>query len=422
MNWDKMKDEALKYLQDYLKIDTSNPPGNEIKGALFLKGILDKENISTRIYETSPRRGNLIAKIEGNKEEKPLYLLNHIDVVPVDREKWEFEPFGGEIRDGYVWGRGTQDMKSMAVIQLMVFILLKRENLSLNRDVYFIATADEEKESILGIVQLIEDIPEIFTPGYVITEGGGGTRGVFSEDDRVIWGIGVGEKKPLFLHLEVKGEAGHGSQPHKNNPNELLIKALNRILEYKQNEAVISLVEETIRKLGKLPDNKFVNSMTKNTVTVTTLKAGVGEPPMENVIPSISTASLDCRLLPDVNPYEFIENLGKIIDDDRVKIKPVKIPEDVPVSSYDTELFQIIEKAVIKKYSSSVIVPILTPYATDSRYLRNKGFVCYGFTPTVTTKEDLSLMHSDNEKISVEEFYNGIELLYDIILRFCQKF
>jgi acetylornithine deacetylase/succinyl-diaminopimelate desuccinylase-like protein len=421
MEWINIHKEALNYFQQYLKVDTSNPPGNEIEGALFLKSIFDKENIENRIYETAPKRGNIIAKIEGNKKENPLYLLNHIDVVPVDREKWEFDPFGGEIKNGYIYGRGAQDMKNMAIIQLMAMILLKREKINLNRDLYFIATADEERESNYGIIKLIEKIPELTNPGYVINEGGGGTTGVLSNDAKIIWGIGIGEKKPLFLHLEVYGISGHGSQPDKNNPNEILITALNRIINYKQKEKTHFVVDEMIGRLGHIPDNKFANAIRRNTITLTTLKAGVGDPPKENVIPSISTASIDCRLLLGIDPYEFIENLKNLINDDRVIIKPTKIPKEVPTSSHNTELFNIISEVINRKFPESIVVPIIVPYATDSRYLRDRGFICYGFTPTITTIEDLSLMHSDNEKIAVEEFFKGIELLFDIILEFCGK-
>ncbi len=419
MNRDEINNETLRYFLDYLRIDTSNPPGNEIEGALFLKRILDNEGIESRIYETLPRRGNLIAKIEGNKHNEPLFLLNHIDVVPVDREKWNVNPFGGEIKDGYIFGRGTQDMKAMGIIQLMVMILLKRENLKLKRDVYFIAAADEERESNYGVIKLIENIPDMRRKAYIITEGGGGTRGIFSEDNKIIWAVGVGEKKPLFLHLDIIGKAGHGSLPDKDNPNEILIEVLNRILEYGQDEIKFPVVEETKRRLGKIIENKFTNAIIKNTITLTTLRAGVGDPPRENVIPSKSKATLDCRLMPEVNTDVFIKRLEQLIDDDRVKIKPTKLPGQVPVSPYDTELFRIIETSANKKVSGSVTVPVLVPYATDSRYFRQHGSICYGFTPIIADLDELSLMHSDNEKVSEKEFLKGTELLYDIVKGFC---
>ncbi|MFC1563033.1 M20/M25/M40 family metallo-hydrolase [candidate division KSB1 bacterium] len=199
----------------------------------------------------------------------------------------------------------------------------------------------------------------------------------------------------------------------------ILIRALNKILEYNQDEEKNPVVEETIRRLGRIPDNKFTNATTKNTISITNLKAGVGDPPIMNVIPSISKAALDCRLMPEVNPYVFIKCLVKVINDNRVKITPTKIPNEAPMSPYDTEFFKIIEKSVKKRVPSSVTVPILDPYATDSRYFRPNGSICYGFTPIIADLDELSLMHSDNERVSKEEFFKGIELLYDIVVEFC---
>ena len=421
MDWENIFKETLGYFLDYLRIDTTNPPGNEIKGALFFKDIFEKENISSVLYETAPGRGNIFAKIEGESSEKPLILLNHIDIVPVDREKWDVEPFGGVIKDGYAYGRGTQDMKNMAVIQLMVMLLIKRSGIKPGRDVYFAATADEEKESNFGIIKLLETAPELQNPGFVITEGGGGTQGVFAEKNKVVWGIGVGEKSPLFLHLEVHGTAGHGSQPDAANPNEILIKAVNNVLHREEEERWHPLVLEMMNKIGNLPDNKFINALTKNTISVTSVRGGIGDPPKVNVIPSTCSATLDCRLMPGVNPDDFLDKMSNLLNDDRITVTPAKMPGGSIISPRNTELYRVIEETAKEKIPASVIVPIIVPYATDSRYLRQKGFVCYGFTPVISTLEDLSLMHGDNERIGIEAFTSGVELLYDIVVRFCKK-
>lgn len=307
----------------------------------------------------------------------------------------------------------------MGIIQMMVLLLLKRSNIKLSRDIYFAATADEERESNFGVIQLLKTAPELQHPGYVITEGGGGMRGVLADNSKVVWGIGIGEKVPLFLNLTVHGRAGHGSQPASDNPNEILITAINNVISQKARQTSHPLIEEMIKILGELPDNKFANALTKNTVSVTSVRGGVGDPPQPNVIPSSCSATLDCRLLPGIDPNEYLSGLTNLLNDERIKISPVKLTGQSSVSTSETDLYRIIKETAEEKIPASLTVPLIVPYATDSRYMREKGFVCYGFTPFISSLDDLSLMHSDNERIDIESFVSGVELLYDIVVKFC---
>ncbi len=421
VDWDKVGEEALAYLQQYIKINTSNPPGDVIEAARFLRKILESNGIAVEWYEPLPgRKANLVARLGGSGAGKPVLLLHHMDVVPADPSRWQLDPFGGIIKDGYIWGRGAMDMKGLGIIHLMTMLTLKREKVPLSRQVIFMAVADEEIGGGLGAQYMVEHHYDKLDPEYVFDEGGFGSRDVLAKD-RLVYGISVAEKRVQWLRLIAEGEAGHGSQPLEPNANNILVRALARAIGFNEPPQSNPVLEEMRRKLGSLAENKFTNAIQHNTVSLTTLRAGVGAPPKVNVIPSRSEATLDCRLLPGQPVAGFLDKLRSLIADDRIKIETIYSSVAPPGSPFDTALFKVIERVIARHDPDAVTVPMLIPYGTDSNLFRTKGAKSYGFTPVVVSLRDVSSMHSDEERMPVEGFKRGIRMFYDIISEFCGR-
>ena len=425
-DWDVILQQATDYLQQYLRINTTNPPGDVREAVSFLTGILQQAGIEHQVFIADEAAGklNVLARLKGSGKAKPVLLINHIDVVPVESDKWQVEPFSGEIRDGFLWGRGTLDMKGMGIAELMTLIRLKQERVPLARDVLWLAVCDEEIGGVMGARWMVEHHYDQMDPEFVLDEGGGGSQGLLSPDDRVVFAPSVAEKQVVWLKLSVRGQGGHGSMPHGENAVEILQQALARLLAAKTSleeagdHPIVSLMHQ---KLGTFAANRYTNAITKNTITLTSFQAGVGQPPKVNVIPSEASATLDCRLLPGVSVSGFLERLKQTLADERVTIEVLHQPTGPAVaSSHDTVLFRTIEQVVKEVYPEAVVTPQLLPGGTDSRFFRAKDAIAYGFEPLILTPEDLDLIHGHNERISVEQFHQMIKLLYEIVKRVAQ--
>ena len=238
-----VEEEALTLLSRYIQINTTNPPGNEIKAAQFFKEIFDREGIEATIIESAPGRANVYARVRGSGEKKAVVLLNHMDVVPADAKRWKEPPFSGATKDGYIWGRGALDMKGPAIVELMSLILMKRRNAPLKGDIIFLGTADEEAGGALGAGFLVEKHAELFSDvGLVLNEGGGIQVG---DDGRVgYYRVSVAEKTPLWLRLTASGSAGHGSTPGNSLAVNKLLLALNRLIQYESPIRVLPEVQK----------------------------------------------------------------------------------------------------------------------------------------------------------------------------------
>lgn len=220
---------AVSLLQQLVRIDTTNPPGNEEEAALFLEAILKKEGIASEIFRSGPKRANILARIEGKKKGGPVVLLSHTDVVAAKEEEWEVDPFGGIVKDGYIYGRGVVDMKSQVICQLLAFINLKHEGIVPERDIIFLATADEEVGGRFGAEDVVGKVPELRGAAFVLSEGG-----FITEGQEVLHGqISVAEKALAQFSIHAEGLGGHGSMPRKENAAELVIEAANAIVSYK---------------------------------------------------------------------------------------------------------------------------------------------------------------------------------------------
>ncbi len=421
--WEDAFRLATTYLQQYLRIDTTNPPGDVRQAVAYLEPILRQAEIEHEVFTADAASGkqNLLARLRGTGQAKPILLINHIDVVPVEPGKWRVDPFCGELRDGCIWGRGALDMKAMGIAELMCLILLKQQRAPLARDVLWLAVCDEEIGGERGAKWMVAHHYDRLNPEFVIDEGGGGSQGLLTEDDRIVFAPSVVEKQPLWLKLLVQVKGGHGSMPQGQTAVAILNSALSRLvaaktaLEHVQHHPLLALMKE---KLGTLATNRYTNAITKNTITLTSFQAGVGQPPQVNVIPSEASATLDCRLLPGVPVESFLDQIRRALADERVAVEVLYQPaEPSVISSHHTALFRAIEAVVNERYPEAVVVPQLLPGGTDSRFFRMKGAIAYGFEPLILTPDDVDLIHGHNERIAIEQFHQMIRLLYEVVRR-----
>ncbi len=424
---ENLEKEAVDYLSQYLRINTTNPPGRERLAVEFLGKILGKEGISVQKYSSNSYRPNLLAKIKGNGEKQAFMLLNHMDVVAAEYEN----AFSGEVKDDYIHGRGALDMKGFGIMQLMTMILVKRNDLKLKRDLIFLAVIDEETGGSKGMEYLVNNCFNEIKSEYALSEGSFGTKGIVGKD--VVYSYAVADKALLWLKLRTKGQPGHGSMPIKNSAINQMILALEKIRTYESKIRFTTESKEFFQKLSsiqkfpksyilknvhkqpylslvknQLTKKKTLNAILKDTISITSLKAG-GK---ENVIPETCEATLDCRLLPGKTVTEFIENL-KTITGDNVDFEIIKGEEPASSKAY-TEFSQALEE-VLKK----PLIPMISPAITDLRFLRKKGITSYGLTPIVLVKEDLETIHGKNEKISIQNLIQGTENTYEIVKKIC---
>ena len=433
MNWDKLLEEATQYLQKYLQVQTVNPPGNEIEGARFFKKILDKESIPSQIFESSPERGSILATLKGSGKKKPVLLLSHIDVVPAEKERWEVDPFAGVIKDGYLYGRGALDDKSMGIIEMMAVLILKREGIPLKRDILFFATADEEMGGGLGVKWGMENIPALKDAEFALNEGGFVLINEAGVAER--YEISSGQKVIFQLQLKTEGTSGHASMPTPDNPNVKLLRALEGVTKWETPFKILPMVKEYFSKIApkqspedrpfyediekaldnpsfakKLTSNPIYNAMVRNTISLTILQGGT----KANVIPSESTATFDCRLIPGALKDEFLKDVKKRLGDE-IEVKVIAESQSLPPSSLDTDLFRAIQKYVVENDPGCPIVPLLLPGATDSRFLRENGIITYDFCPYRLTEKELMKVHGNNERIALDNLKFGMRMLVDII-------
>jgi acetylornithine deacetylase/succinyl-diaminopimelate desuccinylase-like protein len=415
-DWKAVEDHALDVLVRYVRTVTVNPPGDTHLGAELLRAELERAGLRPTVYTSGPDgQTNLVVRVAGrDRTKKPLLLLNHFDVVPVDAKAWSVDPFGAVIKDGIIWGRGTLDMKGIAVQQLTALIELHKAGIVPARDIVMLITADEETNGTRGIKWMIENHPADIDCEYVLDEGGMGTRDVLSAG-KLVFGVSVGEKQVVWLRLKARGTAGHGSQPMANNANLILMEALGKALDVPQGGRPNPVIDEMRRNIGEFAANKFTAAIQRNTISLTTLSAGVGSPAKVNVIPSLAEATLDCRLLPGVNNAEFISEMKARINDPRVSIELLSHPIDAGASQSQTPLFAAIRKAILNTHPDAVVTPMFVPFGTDSVYLRQRGVIAYGLTPMILDQATAATMHSDEERIPIAEFKRGIRIFFDVL-------
>ena len=431
-------DLAVQWQREYLRIDTTNPPGSEARAADFFKKIFDEEQIENRVFNYALGRADVWARIPHTTSppERPIVLLNHMDVVTSDPSHWKAPPFSAEIVDGSIYGRGAQDMKNEGLAQFMVMVMLKREKVKLDRDVIFLAVSDEEVDGT-GSDWFIEDQRDLLgNAEFLINEGG---ENLLEENGRVKYvGVDVGEKAAFWLHMVAHGRAGHGSLPIADSAPNRLVQALNRIIAYRTPLKVLPVVEEFLRDMAPyesperaekfrniqqaLQDKNFqreveqdesLNYLLRDTVALTML----GGSEQTNVIPPEAWANLDVRLLPGDDPKQFLGTIRQVVNDPNVSIAPLNADFRLANSSpTNTALFNAIQKVSAAYFPGTPVVPRLDSGDTENQRYRPLGINSYGFTPYTSTEEEGSTEHGNDERIRVEEVRRGFRVLYDVVM------
>ena len=440
MNWNAVQEDALATMSRYVQFDTTNPPGNEMAAAEWLRDQLVNRGITQDvvIHEPAPGRGLVVGRIAGREPLKPLLVNHHIDVVAADPARWTYPPFSGTIAEGFVWGRGTLDTKNLGVMFLLALDLLVKEGVRFRRPIVFLAVPDEEAGGGAGMRWLTEHHLAELDPEWVWDEGSGGLRGVFGE--RVMFGVAVAEKRPHDVRLIATGDPGHASMPHANNAVVTLVHALERILHSPrpihindvtaamfraiagEQKFPVSLLLRHVKNpliqralAGRLGANPLLGALLHDTVSLTILRAGY----KINVIPEGAEAELDCRLLPDTDAAEFDRWLDERIADKRVRVEIGASTPPSGVAPMSGPFYEAIHRAVAAHVPGAGVFPFQVPGATDGRYFRQRGYAAYGFGPVILDREDIGRVHGIDERISAENLLLGIKMARDIIQDLC---
>ncbi len=430
INYDKLTQEAVALLQQYVRINTTNPPGDELAAAKMLKEKFLADGIPATVWEPAPGRGIVAARLRGTgRHAKALVLLSHMDVVPANPKEWQVPPFSGQLREGEIWGRGTLDDKGPGVIELMAMLALKRAGILLNRDVIFLATGDEEEGGKNGAGWMVQHEAAIFADAqYLLNEGGGIMN---RPNGRKYYGVSLSEKTPLWLRLTATGEAGHAAAPPDSTAVTRLVAALDRLAVYRAPLRVINPVRDYFRAIAQLdggpPEfsnlaaalrnvafaSKFVsdprqNALVRDTFTPTVLTGSQ----KTNIIPASASAEIDSRLLPGDNPQEVVADLRKVIADTDIRSE-VLLNFPAESSPRKSELMTAIGK--LAATDNTVVVPMMIAGFTDSHYFRAQGLDCYGFIPIEASMAEARGVHGLNERVAVKELGAAVRRMVELL-------
>jgi acetylornithine deacetylase/succinyl-diaminopimelate desuccinylase-like protein len=443
----EVEGEVTRFLSDLIRINTTNPPGNEAVAAKFLAEWLNREGFKCELFESAPERGSVITRMKGTGEKPSLLLLSHLDVVAADAREWSVDPFAGVVKDGFVWGRGALDMKGMTAIEVMTMKLLKRNGVKLKGDVILAATADEEQGGLLGADYLLRNHPgKIFAP-YVLNEGGGLA---IPTQNRNVFTVQTAEKGILWFKVKAKGIPGHGSMP---NVADNAIMRMNKVIEklgsYRSQVSLVPTVkrflEEIAREDAVLQElfsrllanpglaDEILNELSKTapqlaeevrprlrmTIAPTIIHGGV----KENIIPSECETVFDCRILPGQESEQTIGLIKMLLDEvdsEKLVFESLQVQEPSE-SKAETPLYDAIA-AVLRDFEPKCgVTPMLTTGGTDSRFFRRKGSICYGFQPMypeVSSGKVVKREHGIDERISIENLVFGTSVLYETVKKF----
>ena len=433
------RDEAVRTLQELIRIDTSNPPGNETQLAEHLQAILNREGIASEIVALEPERGSLIARIRGNGSKRPILLTGHMDTVGVEEDSWTVDPFEGGIQDGYIYGRGARDDKDGIAAMLQVVLLIHRQNLALDRDIIYLAVAGEEGTPHVGMDYVVEEHWPKVESEFALNEGGS----IHLDGGRVRYvAIGTAQKALARARLVARGVSGHGSVPRMDNAIGRLAAAVAKLTQYQppmrlnettrafferlatisspeeaflfthlEDPGVGKMVEETLRYSSNRAYVTY-NSMLRTSITPTIIQGGF----RNNVIPAEAEAMLDIRALPDENLDEFFEELRRVIDDPAVELIPLPRYRPVPpIAPLDSEMFRALETAQAEVFPGAITFPEMGTGSTDSAQLLAKGIMTYG-VGSPGTAEDTEGAHGNDERVSIEGLGKFIEFLYHAVV------
>ncbi len=440
IDWQAAGDEVIEHFRALLRLDTRNPPGNEIRAAEYLREMLEREGIACEIVGPTPERATLVARLSGDGSAQPILLMSHTDVVAVEPDKWTHDPFAAEIDDGFVYARGALDMKHMVTMELMTMVLLKRAGVQLKRDVIYMAAADEEVGGHQGAGWVATHRPDLIQAEYALNEGGGSEHEI---NGRRYFPVQTAEKGTARFRLRARGRPGHGSQPHDDNAVLKLAAVLLRLRDQRLPvhftaslrgfvEGIASAQPDDVAQalravladeanadaaIDALPlDDSFklgLRARVRNTVAPTILKAGS----QINVIPSEAEASLDGRILPGWTPERFLEELRPILGDN-VEIEFLE-PSEPLEADPASPLFDVI-KAVLQEHApGATAIPTLLTGATDAKHMAPLGIKVYGFAPGLYDgPAEWNRIHGHDERCSVRSIQWGTRVLYEVVERF----
>ena len=461
LNADSLTAETVQLLQGLIRLNTSNPPGNESLAADHVAKILYQNGISPTVIEMFPGRGNVVARLKGNGKAAPLLLYSHTDVVPVEPEKWTTNPFGGDIQDGYIYGRGTLDMKGIGAMQLAVFLAIAREleqterasdgsYPGLSRDIIFAMTADEETDTNQGIGPLTDQYPDLLRAEYALSEFGGFSMYIGSGNyARCFYPIQTAEKGTAWMRMIAHGRPGHASVPHDDNAVVHLSRAVEKLGRAKLPVHMTATVQHFIagladglggamgaalRALSSSGMNELaidamlrdpgltaeLRAVTHNTVSPTGLRAGL----KTNVIPSEATAVLDCRTLPGFNAQDMIHEMQIALGDDARHVTFEVDSESMPCEfDFNTPLFKFMGEKLKQHDPNGIPIPTMMTGATDAKHLVKLGVKCYGFSPMKFAPGDrfADLVHGHDERIAIDSLDWGVRVLYEVVDEFCRR-
>jgi acetylornithine deacetylase/succinyl-diaminopimelate desuccinylase-like protein len=438
VDWEATGEESINHLVELVRINTSNPPGNETEAANYVKAVLAGEGIDSELYALEPERANLVARIKGNGSKRPILIMGHTDVVGVQADRWSEDPFGGARKDGWVYGRGTLDDKDNVTAGLMVMLMLKRYGVDLDRDIIFLAESGEEGTPHVGINYMVENHWDLIDAEFCLAEGG---NGILEDGGIKVMGIQTTEKMPRRATLVSRGSAGHGSRPRLDNAVTHLAAAVAKAgtwqTEMRLNDttrayfdrlATISDPEDAwrYRNIDNPAETEAIQqhfletfpyhySVLRTSVVPTVMDAGF----RRNVIPSEATAILDIRMLPDEDVDAFYGKLADLIDDPQVSVVPEPIYRPAaPPSPIDNEMFQSLETVAERLFPDATVLPTMSTGATDMAQVRAMGVPAYGIAPARTIEERNSGFgaHGDNERVSEEAMKQLLQFLWYTII------
>ncbi len=433
-DWQAIAAESRAHFEALIRIDTSNPPGNETAVVDYLQRALAAEGIPSQRYALEADRANIVARIAGNGSKEPILIMGHTDVVGVQPENWSVEPFGAIERDGYIYGRGTLDDKDTVTAGLMTMLLLKRVGMALDRDVIFLAEAGEEGTTQVGVDFMVREHWDAIAAEYCLAEGGGA---VARDGDVRFMAVATTEKFPMRVRLLARGTAGHGSVPRIDNAVAALAAAVARLHDwetplrfnattrtYFDRLATISDADEAARyralfdPAAQLQIERYLAehepqhySLLRTSVVPTMMSAGF----RRNVIPSEAEATFDIRALPDEDAAAFYAEISRVVDNPDVEVipEPVYRPASLP-SRIDNEMFATIEQVTERLYPGAVTLPTMLTGATDMAQVRAKGTQCYGLGP-VREESDIASgggAHGDDERIQTTSLPGLVQFLW----------
>jgi acetylornithine deacetylase/succinyl-diaminopimelate desuccinylase-like protein len=438
-DWSRLQDETLRHYQAVLRLDTSNPPGNERLVAEYLKQVFDGEGIPSQILAVDANRSNVVARLKGNGRKRPLLIMGHTDVVTVDAAKWTHPPFSATRHGGYVYGRGAVDDKDNLTAALMTMLLLKRLKVPLDRDVIFLAESGEEGTTSVGIQFMVNEHFADLDAEYCLAEGGGVTR---IKGEVAYATVQTLEKRSRGIELVARGVAGHGSVPLKSNAIVHLAGAVAKVgawrPEIRLNETTrtyfAKLAEVSAPEVSKYysdvlsadpkvreaaDDWLFENeprhsSMLRTSVSPNIFTGGY----RSNVIPSEAKATLDVRMLPDEDPETFIEQMRTVVNDPTVEVRfPTGFGRPPATEiKLESEAFKLIEASIRRVYNT-VTLPTMGTGATDMAFLRAKGVQCFGIGPATDMEDGPKGFgaHSDQERLLESELHRFVRFNWDIV-------